>query len=207
MKLNTFSICARCEKTNQIGIAIATAVPKVRYLCPYIAPGVGAVVTQSYHSKILGTESLKLLNMGIHPEIIIKKVLSNDKEMDYRQLGIVDIHGNTAAWTGRKCSPQSFHLVCDNVSVQGNLLKDKNTISAMFKKFQSSKNYNLTERLMLALEEGSKTGGDKRGGKKQSANLIVYSESVLPLINVSIDKSENPVAELRKTLNKKLAIN
>ena len=46
IKLNTFSITARDEKTGQFGVAVSTRVPAVGTLCPFVKAGVGAVATQ-----------------------------------------------------------------------------------------------------------------------------------------------------------------
>ena len=44
----TFSIVAHCPRTGMLGVAVATAVPAVGSMCPYVETGVGAVSTQSW---------------------------------------------------------------------------------------------------------------------------------------------------------------
>ena len=53
LQLNTFSIVARCERTGELGVAVATAVPAVGSMCPHLVPGVGAASTQSWVNPYL----------------------------------------------------------------------------------------------------------------------------------------------------------
>ena len=41
-EVNTFSIIARCPRTGQLGVAVASAVPAVGSMCPFVRSGVGA---------------------------------------------------------------------------------------------------------------------------------------------------------------------
>ena len=41
----TVSIVAHCRRTGMLGVAVATAVPAVGAVCPYVKTAVGAVST------------------------------------------------------------------------------------------------------------------------------------------------------------------
>jgi len=203
MELNTFSICARCDKTGQLGVAVSTAVPNVGSLCPYVKAELGAISVQSLLNQRLGVDGLKLLAKGKRVEEVLEVVLSKDKDKNKRQLGIVDNNGNSCAWTGKDCLEWSGHINDKNISVQGNLLISEDVIKDMYDVFQSTGDLSLKERLMLALEAGDKRGGDKRGGDFRSAALIIYSKEERPTVNLRVDSHPFPVVELRKLLGEK----
>jgi uncharacterized Ntn-hydrolase superfamily protein len=80
--------------------------------------------------------------------------------------------------------------------MQGNMLTGPEVLIAMEAAFCGSKPSELGERLMLALEAGQASGGDKRG--KQSAALIVYDGEDYPWIDIRADEHRHPVPELRR---------
>jgi len=201
MELNTFSICGRCHKTGQLGVAVSTAIPNVGDKAPYIYPMVGAIASQAFFNDKLGIDGLKFLMDGKNAQDTLDTVLSNDSGKRCRQLGIVDNDGNSAAWTGEVCQSWAGHLTGDNVSVQGNLLEGEDTVISMYDTFQNTDDLDLKERLMMSLESGQEYGGDKRGGDNQSAVLIVYSNKKHPLVDFKVNKHHSPVAELRKNFN------
>jgi len=201
MELNTFSICARCDKTGQLGIAVSTAIPNVGNKVPNIHPMAGVIANQAELSFTLGSIGLKSLIDGKNAKDTLNTVLSNANRKSYRQFGIVDNDGNSAAWTGEDCQGWAGHLKGDNVSVQGNLLENKDVVRNMYDIFQNTDDLDLKERLMMSLESGQKHGGDKRGGDVQSAALIVYSNKKHPLVDFRVNRHHLPVAELRKNFN------
>ena len=60
----TFSIVAHCPRTGMLGVAVATAVPAVGSMCPYVKTGVGAVSTQSWVNPYLAIDALRLMEQG-----------------------------------------------------------------------------------------------------------------------------------------------
>ena len=97
MEFNTFSIVAHCARTNMLGVAVATAVPAVGAMCPYVKSGVGAVSTQSWVNPYLAIEALRLMEAGASAPLALDAVLANDDAKDLRQIGIVDAKGLAAA--------------------------------------------------------------------------------------------------------------
>src|ERR1700687_1246098 len=55
---NTFSIIARCPRTGQLGVAVASAVPAVGSMCPFVRSAVGAASTQSWVNPYLALTAL-----------------------------------------------------------------------------------------------------------------------------------------------------
>lgn len=196
LELNTFSIAARCERTGMLGVAVSTAVPGVGGICPFIAPNVGAVSTQSWVNPYLGIDGVGLMAKGMSAKAALKKLIADDPGRDVRQVGLVDKTGQSAAHTGKNCVPWAGHITGKNFAVQGNMLVGEPTVRAMAEAFARTMDLTLPERLMTVLEAGQAAGGDKRG--RQSAALKVYRTEEFPYLDLRVDEHRHPVAELRR---------
>src|SRR5699024_5539861 len=117
----TFSITARCEKTKQLGVAVSTRVPAVGILCPFAKAGCGAIATQSFVNPYIGIRGLEYLGENKSASEVLKKVLAEDPDPEMRQVGIVDVNGNSAAFSGDKCDGWYGHLTGHNYAVAGNM--------------------------------------------------------------------------------------
>lgn len=198
MKLNTFSIAARCTRTGELGVAVSTKVPAVGAICPFIRPGVGAVSTQAWVNPYLGPRILTELATGLSAEAALEKVIANEIDCEIRQVGVVDAQGGSAAYTGARTDAWTGHRTGLDYSVQGNMLVSEATVTAMVEAFTQSAAEPLTERLMRALEAGQAAGGDRRG--RQSAALVVYGSEDYPFADLRVDEHPDPVVELRRIL-------
>ena len=194
LKLNTFSITARCERTGQLGIAVSTAVPGVGMLCPFVQADVGAVATQSFVNPYLGIWGLEYLANGNTATRTLELLKQRDAGLELRQFAIVDRHGGSAAFSGDGCDGWYGHLTGHNVAIAGNMLTGSETLAAMQASFPTSEQQPLAERLLEALVAGQQAGGDKRG--KQSAAVKVFSTEQYPLVDLRVDEHADPVAEL-----------
>jgi len=199
-KLNaTFSLVARCSRTNEVGVCVATAIPAVGSVVPYAEAGVGAIATQASTNVIYGTRGLELLRSGLSPQEALERILREDSERESRQVIMIDVHGRTAAFTGKANVDWKGHLIGENYVVAGNMLAGAQVIQAMAEAFETSGG-ELEERLLNALEAGQKAGGDKRG--KRSAALLVMKrpeyKGIRPFIDLRVDYHEDPVKELRR---------
>jgi len=197
-ELNTFSIAARCPRTGQLGVAVASAVPAVGGLCPYLRAGIGAVTTQSWVNPYLAARILDGLGAGLGPDAALAAALATDDRPDLRQIGLVDEQGRAAAWTGAGCTAVAGHRTGAGYAVQGNMLAGPGVIDAMVLAFERSAAQHLDERLMRALEAGDAAGGDRRG--KQSAALKIVAGEDYPCLDLRVDEHAEPVAELRRIL-------
>src|SRR5687767_11643985 len=111
IQLATFSIAARCPRTQMLGIGVSTAVPAVGGLCSFIAPRIGAVATQSWVNPYLGIDGLALLKGGLPAKAVLDKLIADDPGREVRQVGIVDAQGGVAAFTGNDCTLWCGHEV------------------------------------------------------------------------------------------------
>ena len=192
----TFSIVAHCPRTGMLGVAVATAVPAVGSMCPYVKSGVGAVSTQSWVNPYLAIDALGMMEQGRSAPEALAAVMAADEGRDGRQIGLVDAAGRSAAWSGKNCTAWSGQIVEAHFSVQGNMLTGARTLDAMAAAFRASATQGLAHRLLLALEAGDAAGGDKRG--RQSAALRVHHVEEYPLIDLRVDEHADPVTELRR---------
>jgi len=196
LRLNTFSIAARCKRTGMFGVAVSTAVPGVGSLCPFARAGVGAVATQSWVNPYLGIDGLRLMTQGLRAPAALERLLAEDPGRDVRQVGLVDRNGESAAWSGPDCVPWFGHIIGPDFAAQGNMLVGEETVRAMAAAFQRAEALDLPERLLVALEGGQAAGGDKRG--KQSAAMLVVNTEEYPYCDLRVDDHPDPIPELRR---------
>lgn len=198
IEMNTYSLVARCAATNQIGVAVATAMPAVGSNGAWIRSGIGAIASQSWVNPYLGIDGLAALASGMHADATLETVLAQDPRREYRQLGVVDATGRVAAFTGDQCTEAAGHITGTGFVVMGNMLTGTDVLDAMADEFQAAEG-DLAERLMRGLLAGTRMGGDRRG--KQSAALRVYGCEEYPLIDVRVDEHREPVPELSRVLS------
>jgi len=195
----TFSLVARCSRTNEVGVCVATAIPAVGSVVPYAEAGVGAIATQALTNVIYGIRGLELLRSGLSPQEALERMLREDPERESRQVIMIDVHGRTTAFTGKANLEWKGHLIGENYVVAGNMLVSAQVIQAMAEAFETSGG-ELEERLLNALEAGQKAGGDKRG--KRSAAVLVMKRpeyrGIRPFIDLRVEYDEDPVKELRR---------
>jgi uncharacterized Ntn-hydrolase superfamily protein len=204
---NTFSIVAYDPDTQQWGCAVASKVIAVGAAVPWARAGVGAVATQSYTNVTHGPNGLELMAKGMTAEEALKALQDSDKQIELRQLGLIDAKGGAASFTGKKCNAWAGHKVGKNYACQGNLLAGEAVVEDMAKAFEDTKGP-FAWRLVAALEAAEKAGGDKRG--KQSAALLVVKDKAGPngfndrMIDLRVDEHKEPVAELARILAMKM---
>lgn len=197
----TFSIVAVDPETGEYGVAVASKVPDVGFIVPWIETGVGAVASQAQSNPFLGPWVIGFLKEGEDAEGALAKALDKDTLAESRQVGVVDKNGNAAAFTGNATSAWAGHKTAPYVSVQGNILAGHEVVDSMFAVFQRTEGP-LAERLLLALEAGEAAGGDKRG--KQSAALYVkrergwYQGAGDRMVELKVVDHPEPVKELRR---------
>ncbi len=196
LDLSTFSIVGRCPRTGMLGVAVATAVPAVGSLCAHVRTGIAAVATQAWTNPYLAIDAIAKITRGRSARGALEAEISADPERDHRQLGMVDLDGNAAAWTGEDCTPYAGHLVDVGMTAQGNMLTGPEVLEAMVEAYKATAALDLAERLLLSLEAGQRAGGDKRG--RQSAALKVHNREEYPWLDLRVDEHASPVEELRR---------
>jgi uncharacterized Ntn-hydrolase superfamily protein len=203
---STFSICAIDTATGQSGVAVTTRVPFVGRAVPWVRAGVGAVATQSWTVVEYGRQGLDLLEAGTAPDDVLDRLLEGDNGREQRQVGLIDMRGRTAAFTGAKCGAWAGSRQGAFYTVQANIMVGPEVVDAVADHFESTAGLGmpLAERLLLAIEAGQKLGGDRRWGNFQSAALRVADPNDPGRggdhLSTSIDVGEHadPVAEMKR---------
>lgn len=191
---NTFSITARCSRTGELGIAVSTKFVAVGMLCAFVKSKAGAIASQAYVNPYLGIWGIDYLARGHSAAETLEYLKSRDEGFDFRQLGIVDNKGGSAAFTGKNCDSWRGDLTGPNFAIAGNMLVGVETLEAMKKSFESDETQPLAKRLLLALQAGYLAGGDKRG--HQSAAVKVYGLEEYPIVDLRVDEHVDPISEL-----------
>ncbi|HUP59514.1 MAG TPA: DUF1028 domain-containing protein [Thermoanaerobaculia bacterium] len=202
----TFSLCAIDPETGESGVAVTTRVPFVGRAVPFVRAGVGAVATQAWTVVEYGPRGLDLLEEGIAPDEVLRRLLSDDQGRERRQLGIIDMKGRTASHTGSGTGAWAGSRQGTNYTIQGNILVGPEVIEAVAAHFESTGGTGmaLAERMILALEAGQAEGGDKRWGLFQSAAIRIADPNDPGRggdnISLSIDvgEHEEPVGEMKR---------
>jgi uncharacterized Ntn-hydrolase superfamily protein len=197
----TFSIVAAGPLAGECGVAVASKFLSAGAVVPWARGGVGAIATQSYANTSYGPAGLDLLAKGLTPQAVIDRLIAADPDSAKRQVGIVDMQGGAATFTGSACFPWFGGLTGDHVAVQGNILVGEATVTAMLRTFQTTTGP-LAGRLLAALKAGDRAGGDRRG--KQSAALLVvkpdggYGGLNDRYLDLRVDDHPHPVDELER---------
>lgn len=158
--------------------------------------GVGAVATQAEMNPYYGYDGLRLLSGGKDAQETLDSLLTEDPGRDFRQCGIVDLAGGSAAWTGLRTPEWSGHLTGEGYSAQGNRLVGRETLEEVVDAFLRTEEMALAERLLESLEAGEATGADTAGAV--SASITVMGTEEYPLWDLRVDYAEDPVVELRR---------
>tara|TARA_B100001996_G_scaffold67507_1_gene49153 strand:- start:953 stop:1630 length:678 start_codon:yes stop_codon:yes gene_type:complete len=191
----TFSIVGLCEKTKMAGVAITTSSIAVGSRCPWVRSKVGAVTTQNVTDPSIGKDVLDLLQEGHSSDEAIKITLKSRKFIEYRQVAVVDINGNTASFTGKNILGNHAVAEGKNCIAAGNLLKKETLAETMIKSFENNQFMHLADRLLIALKDGIDHGGEE--GPTHSAAILVSDEEKWPLVDLRVDWNDDcPVEKL-----------
>ena len=214
----TFSIIAFDPVTNELGVGVQSRAFGAGAAVPYAKPGVGAIATQASANRQYGPKAIALLEQGLSPAEVVKRITDEDPGRDTRQVAVIDAKGRSAVYTGkrvidRNSDPKDLvhlggyagHVSGTNFSAQGNTLASEEVVKAMAAAYQNGKG-SMAERLMDALDAGQAKGGDTRG--MQSAGILVVrplppnSETTVErIVDIRVDDHEEPFKELRRLLD------
>ena len=210
---HTFSIVAVDRATGETGVVVTTRNPCVGNAVPWVRAGVGAVATQGGTRVEYGNDLLDLLARGVAPQDAMDQVVAADRGRDSRQVGVIDIQGRSAQWTGKGQYGQEKHgdwvhmRKGASFAVQGNSLVSPKVVDVVADTFQASEGSvrTLADRMIEALAAGHVLGGDGRHGETQSAAVLVADPrpgmSRRPdgiTVNINVCEHPEPVGELRR---------
>lgn len=188
----TFSIIAHDPQSGSIGIAIASRFFAVGAICPFVFPGIGAIVTQAAGHPPFGSEAQLQLRNGRNSRSVIEALLAKDNNREQRQIHAIDSQGGFAGYTGTLCVPAAGHRQGPQFSIAGNMLASMEVLEHGAAAIDPD--LPLARRLLAALTAAHATGGDKRG--QQAAALIVYGRQEFPLLSLRVDDDDEAVPRL-----------
>lgn len=191
----TFSLLARCPRTGQFAAAVTSSSPCVAARCAFARAGAGAATSQNVTDPRLGPLALHHLAAGLPAPAALDAVLAAATYPAYRQLTIIDQHGNTAFHSGaRTLGVHNAAQGAQAVSA-GNLLANPGIPGAVIAAFQASDPAEeLGARVIAALQAGLTAGGE--AGPIKSAGLVLVGAQAWPLADLRVDWSDEPLTAL-----------
>lgn len=198
----TFSIVAADLATGEIGVAVQSKFLAVGSVVPWVKVGQGAIATQSWANTTYGPNGLAMLAAGLHPEEVVERLTRDDPDKDTRQIGIVDMAGRSATYTGSGCFEYAGGIAGPGFAAQGNILASAAVVDGLVSGFQTAGP--LSDRLLTALTLAQEAGGDKRG--MQSAAIYIeragagYGGFNDRYVDLRVDEHTSPIEELKRLL-------
>src|SRR6476619_799708 len=146
---STFSIIAFDPATNELGVGVQSRAFAAGAAVPFAKPGVGAVATQASANRSYGPKAIALLEQGLSPAEVVKRITDEDPGRDTRQVAVLDIRGRSAVYTGKHVIDRNFdpkdpvhyggyagHVTGATFSVQGNTLASEAVVKAMAEAYE-----------------------------------------------------------------------
>ncbi len=156
----TFSIVARCEEDLSLGVAVASKFLAVGSAVSAARIDSGAIATQSFCNTLYKRDGLTMMAAGRPAPAALEALLGADDQRESRQVGIVDVAGEAATFSGTDCLDWAGGVTGAGYAIQGNILTGPDVIEAMRTAFVESHGSPLPERLVEALQAGDAAGGD-----------------------------------------------
>ena len=199
----TYSIVARDAGTGEMGVATQSQAFAVGSSVPFALPGHGVIATQSMAEPMYGSIGLDLLQGGFTAQEVLTALSSVDPQPQRRQVAVLSVTGDLAAYTGASCVDHAGHLIGDSCVALANMASSPAVWLAMVERFESSSGP-LAERLLSALQAAEDAGGDFRGRRSAAIMVIRPSTTGRPwhdmAVDLRVDDSTDPVAALGELL-------
>ena len=177
-------------------MAVSSSSPAVAARCVHLRAGVGGAASQNITDPRLGAALLDALERGLTPEKALAEVVATTEDVEYRQLTVLDLSGESAVFSGQHALGVVGERRGRSVVAAGNMLASPAVIDAVVEAFETVLDGDLELRLLAALEAGLAAGGE--AGPLQSAGLSVVREVPWRETDLRVDWHDEPVAELRR---------
>jgi len=170
---------------------------------PWAEAGVGAVATQSFVEVSYGPKGLALMRAGKTAPEALRELVAADPQADVRQVAMVDMHGNVAVHTGKKCIAFAGDIQGEEFSAQANLMATEAVWPAMAKRFRAEKG-DLASRLLAALQAAEDFGGDIRGRQSAAILIVKAKPTEYPwqgvVMDLRVEDNGRPLQELERLM-------
>jgi uncharacterized Ntn-hydrolase superfamily protein len=177
-----------------VGCVVSSSSQAVGARCLFVRAGVGAAASQNITDPRLGPRLLDLLAAGSSPREAIDQLVAEEPNIEYRQLGAVDLDGRTAAFSGANTLGRHAFAEGDGAVAAGNLLADTGVVDTMVEAFEGSAGDHLGDRLVGSLTAGLAAGGEE--GPVRAAGLLIADEVAWPVADLRVDWNDDPIGEL-----------
>lgn len=191
----TLSILALKKDTGALGCAAATGNLAVGGWVLRSLQGVGAVATQGFSvSHLWGDKAMTLLASGQLAGDVVETLTAADPGREYRQLAVLDCHGNSAGWTGKQNTDYKNHITSNGLIIAGNWLANDTVLDSMLETYQNNNNDDFAKLLVNTLEAGINAGGDSRGTLSAAIRIV---ENTAPPLDLRVDYDDAPLDRLK----------
>ena len=160
------------------------------------APGSGIVVLHG--DSELATTVLHRLQSAPLPDDAIQQVIEGHAERAQQQVVAVRVDGRTGAFSGRAVVPVFGHARGTDHAAAGQRMASNDPLGAMSLSMERSGGDSLSERLLLALESGLRSGADLLG--LRCAQLVVIEKRGGTVVDLRVEDHNDPAGELRRLL-------
>ncbi|SFL25021.1 DUF1028 domain-containing protein [Geodermatophilus ruber] len=195
----TYSIVARDLQTGEMGVATQSQAFAVGNSVPFALPGQGVIASQSMAEPMYGQIGLDLLRGGFTANEALIALRSVDPHPERRQVAVLDVSGDLAAYTGSNCVQAAGHLVGEGCVALGNMVTGPEVWESMVAMFETSDGP-LAHRLLSALRAAEEAGGDLRGRRSAAVIVVRAVTTGRPwhdtVVDLRVDDSLDPVTEL-----------
>jgi uncharacterized Ntn-hydrolase superfamily protein len=198
----TYSIVARCPRTGQLGIAIASYSMAIGWYCDgAVRANTGVTLTQGFPNLRNNYLAINLLAQGHTAGQALADLIADDHNSAYRQIAIVDRDNTAVAHSGANLRKWAGHRIGKACVALGDGLAGQQVVDAMEAAFEAAWQAGLDEQLLAALEAGRDAGG-MAGAKgrlpERSAAMIVWGNRSHNEVDLRVDLHDRAIDELRR---------
>jgi uncharacterized Ntn-hydrolase superfamily protein len=198
----TYSIIARCPRTGQLGVGIASYSIAIGLYCDgAVRANTGVTLTQGFPNPRNNYLAINLLAQGCTAGQALTQLVGNDPHSEYRQIAIVDRENSAVAHTGAKLRKWAGYRVGKGYVAFGDGLAGQQVVDALAAGFEAAPQAGLDEQLLAALEAGRDAGGvaGARGRlPERSAAMIVWGNRTHNEVDLRVDLHDRAIDELRR---------
>ncbi len=178
-----------------LGAVIASSSPAVAARCPWARARVGAACTQNITDPSLGPALLDRLAAGRSAADALTEVVETTRDIEYRQLTVVDARGRAATFSGERALGRHGAFSGAACAAAGNLLGSDDVPHAMVETFLAQPSAHFGERLLASLRAGRDAGGEE--GPVRSSGIVIVDRVPWYVVDLRVDWSEaDPIEEL-----------
>jgi uncharacterized Ntn-hydrolase superfamily protein len=198
----TYSIVARCPRTGQLGVGVASYSMAIGWYCDgAVRANTGVTLTQGIPNPRNNYLAINLLAQGHTAGRALADLIDDDPNSAYRQIAIVDRDNNAVAHSGADLRRWAGHRIGKTFVSFGDGLAGPQVLAAMAAAFEAASQAGLDEQLLAALEAGHAAGG-LAGAKgrlpERSAAMIVWGNRAHNEVDLRVDLHDRAINELRR---------